>query len=59
MSKEWYNKHHLSKETPEFVEWFLSYYGPPELYGIDQGEQDEYWVRRGFAMAGWTARSRQ
>ena len=47
----WYEREWLQKETPGFVTWWAGYYGQPE----DYVEQDEYWVRRAFALAGWLA----
>jgi len=55
MSLEWYEIHHLKKETPEFTGWFIDFYGSPEDYLDITGERDEYWVRRGFALMGWLA----
>lgn len=59
MSKEWFDKHWASAETLEFVEWWLGDYGSPDDYSPDDAEQNEYWVRRGFALMGWLASTGQ
>jgi len=54
MSKDWYYKHWKDKETPEFIEWFVMYYGTVDDYDTSiMDEVDEDWVRRGFALMGW------
>ena len=57
MSEWWYNKYWRDKETPEFVEWVETEYGKPKDYQNTIREQDEYWVRRGFALMGWHGNS--
>lgn len=54
MSKNWYEEHHATDETPEFNRWFYEYYGKPEDYD-SESEQDEFWVRKSFALRGWNA----
>ncbi len=49
MSLEWYDKYWLEKETDLFSIWWKKFYGEPEHYG----DPDEYWLRKGFALAGW------
>jgi len=68
VQKEWYDNFWRNKETPEFMKWWISYYGNAEEYSMpseEQGkanralaqeEQDTYWERRGFALIGWRAR---
>lgn len=56
MSKEWFDKHHSSKSDEVFEGWWKATYGPPESYGSEQDEQDDYWIRKGFALMGWIAR---
>jgi hypothetical protein len=53
MSLFWYSKHWGKKETKEFVEWFEKDYGAPNEFPSDDYEQDEYWLRRGFALYGY------
>jgi hypothetical protein len=55
MSKEWFEKFYPEKD-PEFEAWWLKDYGPPEQYASSEDEQDEYWIRKGFALRGWKAR---
>jgi hypothetical protein len=54
--KIWYDKFHAAHETDEFNEWWETAYGPVALYSDDEGEQDEYWTRKGFSLLGWLAR---
>lgn len=60
MSKEIWEKHWASKETKTFVEWFehLETYGRPTDFPNTEGEQDEYYTRRTFALMGWLGRER-
>ena len=53
MSENWYDTHWRQQETPEFVSWWIGEYGNPEDYDEVEYEQDEYWVRKGFALMGW------
>jgi hypothetical protein len=54
---EWYLERWKSRETPQFTDWWISYYGEPDIYDMtDIGEVNEYWVRRAFALMGWLAR---
>jgi len=53
MSKEWYDKNYKDSEPTEFIKWFTGEYGNPLDYEDDKYEQDEYWIRRGFALMGW------
>ena len=55
--KEWFELHYPEPE-PEFEAWWLAEYGPPESYLQEKDEQNEYWVRKGFALMGWRARVR-
>ncbi|MCK9577296.1 MAG: hypothetical protein M0R51_15430 [Clostridia bacterium] len=55
MSKYWYDKYHKEKESPEFLSWFINCYGADTNFEDVESEQDEYWVRRGFALMGWNA----
>jgi len=50
MSEAWYNEYWKDQENPEFVEFFTGWYGLAEDYPEDE---DEYWVRRGFTLAGF------
>ena len=52
MSKEWFEEHYPEKDG-DFEEWWIKDYGPPEQYSQEQDEQDEYWIRKGFALRGW------
>ena len=52
MSIGWYDDHWKERETADFRHWFLNEYG----YADDYECQDEYWVRRGFALMGWIGR---
>lgn len=60
MSKEIWEKHWASKETKAFIEWFehLETYGRPTDFPNTEGEQDEYYTRRTFALMGWLGRER-
>ena len=49
MSLEWYNIHWKKSETNSFSAWWKKFYGEAEAYG----DQDEYWLRKGFSLAGW------
>ncbi len=55
MSEYWYDGHWRKKETADFISWFIQEYGLPVDYDSCQSEQDEYWLRRGFALMGWLA----
>lgn len=55
MGKEWYDEHHKNKETPKLLSWFINFYGKSDDYEDIESEQDEYWIRRGFALMGWIA----
>lgn len=54
MSKEWFDQHYPVVAS-DFEEWWLGDYGPPENYSSDWDEEDEYWIRKGFALRGWKA----
>lgn len=63
MSLEWYNKHIAPHVTPDFCDWWQTFYGPEEHYtatdtiGMPQDEaRNEYFLRKGFAWHGWNAR---
>jgi hypothetical protein len=51
----WYEKYHRKKETPDFLKWFIPFYGNSTDYEPYSDEQCEYWVRRGFALMGFLA----
>ena len=53
MSKEWYDKHHKEKETEEFNDFWMRFYDSCTY--DDPDEEDEYWIRKGFALIGWSA----
>ena len=53
MSLIWYNKFWKEKETLDFSSWFREEYG--EALGYINEEEDEYYIRRGFALMGWLA----
>jgi len=53
MSSTWYDKYWKEKETPSFVAWFKKEYGTSSDYVPEPDEQEEYWVRRAFALMGW------
>ncbi len=53
MSLVWYNKFWKEKETLDFSLWFRKEYGEVLNYHID--EEDEYYLRKGFALMGWLA----
>ena len=55
MSKEWYEKHCKDNQTDGFQVWWVGYYGTPEGYDSSVAEQEEYWLRKGVALAGWHA----
>ena len=50
---KWYQKHWAEKETPEFYEWWEDWYGESDESSDDKYDTDEYWMRKGFALAGW------
>jgi hypothetical protein len=52
---DWYNKHWKGKETEAFLKWWSATYGSAEDYGNDLGEQEDYYLRKGFALMGWLA----
>ena len=54
--KEWYNKYWKEKETPMFIEWFEKEYGSVIDFVPEPDEQQEYWIRRAFALMGWNGR---
>ena len=54
MSQTWYNMNWADKETPAFVAFWLEWYGHDE----DYANPDDYWIRRGFALAGWLNRDK-
>lgn len=54
--KMWYDKYWKVKETPEFIAWFKKGYGDAKDFSSDPIEQNEYWVRRAFALMGWLGR---
>ena len=49
----WYNKYWRKKETNIFVSWFEKEYGHNSDFDPEYDEQEEYWLRRGFALMGW------
>lgn len=58
MSKEWFDRNGYSDPrllNPCFEEWWFKEYGPPENFGSESSEQDAYWIKKGFALLGWTA----
>lgn len=52
---DWFNEYCLAKLTPEFVNWWASFYILPSDYVDLKEEQKEYWVRCSFALDGWIA----
>ena len=56
MSREWFEEH-FKATSPAFEAWWLAFYGKPDDYDGFQSEQDEYWIRKGFAWHGWKARA--
>ena len=55
MIDAWYEEHWKNKETDNFLKWWLEYYGVAADYENVIDEQEDYWIRRGFALAGWLA----
>jgi len=55
LMKEWYQKYHVMHETDAFLFWWYHFYGYPEEYLENKNEQEEYWVRRAFALMGFNA----
>lgn len=55
MSLYWYNKYWKKYELVKFNSWYIEFYGTPTAYSSEQSEQDEYWLRKGFALMGWLA----
>ncbi len=55
MSKKWYDKYKKKYETQAFRSWWVSFYGNPKDYSDMDKEQDEYWIRKGFALEGYIA----
>lgn len=53
LEDEWFTRYHSQtlKNTVNFSEWWVDFYGKPD----DYGEVNEYWIRCGFALMGWTA----
>lgn len=51
----WFAQDWADKVTEMFICWWLLYYGRPEDYETVHGEQEEYWVRCSFALAGFLA----
>lgn len=58
MSKEWFDAR-IQMTSEPFEAWWLEFYGKPEAYENNHDEQDEYWVRKGFAWHGWTGHAGQ
>lgn len=52
---DWYEKYHLKRETPEFNKWWIKFYNEPTDYDEREEEQNEYWIRKSFALEGWLA----
>jgi hypothetical protein len=60
MSEEWYRKYHANTggcgEITSFEKWWLDVYGPPEGFDFqDLEDENDYWIRKGFARIGWAA----
>lgn len=53
MSKKWFEEHYRCSEI--FETWWLTFYGSQDQYT----DQDEYWIRKGFAWVGWEAAYQQ
>lgn len=49
----WFSKFHIAKVTPDFLDWWLGYYGTPGEYENEDVGVDEYFIRCAFALAGW------
>ena len=49
----WYDEHWKEKETDEFNEWWLVYYGPLERFKDEIEGEDEFYMRKAFALMGW------
>lgn len=55
----WYDKYWRNKETDTFVSWFEKEYGLNSDFDPGLDEQEEYWLRRGFALMGWLAKEKE
>lgn len=55
VDKMWFDKFFGDKITPEFKKFFEDFYGTPDQYLSTEDEQNEYWLRCGFAWIGWSA----
>ena len=54
--KQYYKDRVEHLETPEFLNWFKSWYGDDSAYaGASQELIDGYWSERRFALMGWHA----
>lgn len=42
-------------ETPEFVQWFKTWYGDDSIYDLGSANHDGYLQERHFACVGWIA----
>ena len=56
-SDDWFAKHHASNVSDEFKAWWIEFYGTPDNYEKEEGEQHEYWIRCAFAWFGWRGHS--
>ena len=55
---EWFTKHHYNKLSEDFKKWWIAFYGESTCYVNESEEQQEYWRRCAFALAGWNARDK-
>jgi hypothetical protein len=54
-NKEIYEKRTRHLETPEFVQWFETWYAKEEDYANNLSLRDAYLTERNFALVGWLA----
>lgn len=53
---EWFAKHCNDRLTEDFKYWWISWYGTPGDFKMQNCEElHEYWLRCGFALQGWLA----
>ena len=49
----WFAKYHAQYLTDSFKAFWVGFYGPPDDYTKEHGEQEEYWGRCAFCLIGW------